>query len=419
MIALRTRRPTGAASWPRVLLSGEEGTEAAWLAAEFTGDERLATTYWLEIEPGSTGDVYAAAPGASYELLDHDGTWEDIYAQLDAAWHVAREAAEEGLPTALVVNSMSGVWSMLSRLADQRARRRTAADLTWRGLDGTPAYSSDVEVEIKADLWTLIGRRHDQFMGKILTWPGPVILTAREKRGTDGKWQLKAQDQFAFQVNAWIRLARGEQPEIVSLLSPQRYRLSSTQRRALRAKFTLSTLVWDWSGVTPDTGVPAVRVLDADQVMPHEQPPVRSVKPSGVQRRGRTAATVTPIAAEPGPDAEIGAEPPATPTVPTEPPATPAEPAVVDTLARRWLVIGARDQVQNLYAETESAGPAALAADVSELLTEHERKALGADPDKPFTLRDLSTNAARLVFTTGMSLRTHDAPQPHHAAGVA
>src|SRR5688572_28842463 len=148
--ALRTRRPTGKASWPRVLVSGEKGTDAASMAAVFTGDERFVTTYWLELNAGSTGDVYGAVPGADFELLDHDGTWADIYGQLEAAWNVAREVAENGgPPSALVVNSMSTEWSMLTDLADRRARRRVAAELIHRGMDPAPAYSSEVEVEVK------------------------------------------------------------------------------------------------------------------------------------------------------------------------------------------------------------------------------------------------------------------------------
>jgi len=383
--ALRTRRPTGSASWPRVLLSGEEGTDAPWLAAEFSADPRLVTTYWLEVVPGSTGDVYGAAPGADFELLDHDGTWADIHDQLDAAWHVARDAARDGMPSALVVNSMSAVWAMLSRLADRRARRRTASALIERGLDPAPAYSSEAEVEIKPDLWTLVDDRHAGLMGRILTWPGPVILIARDKRGPDGRWTLKAQNQLGFDVTAWVRLARGEKPEIVSFLTPERYRLTSTQRRALRARFSLDALIWQWSGCTPDTPVPAVRVLDADQTMPGEEPPVRPV-PSQPTTGRRAAAAVTAAVAPP----------------PRDDTARPAA-ATVATLVDQWLALDARGRVPELFAQTEKAGDVEI--DVSGLLSNPEREALGVTNGQPLSLRELATRIGRHVHKTGSALR--------------
>lgn len=387
MTAPRTRRPTGQAPWSRVLISGEPGTDAAEMAAAFSGDERIVTTYWLEIEPGSTGDVYASVPGADYELLDHDGTWADIYAQLDAAWQVAREVAEQGgMPSALVVNSMSAEWAMLSDLADRRARRRTAEDLIDRGMDPAPAYSSEVEVEVKADLWKLVGRRHGQFMGKVLTWPGPVILIAREKRDADGRWVLKAQDQLGFDVTAWVRLTRAEKPEILSLLVPKRGRLNSTQRRALRTKFTLSALVWEWSGVTPDAPPPPVRVLDADQTMPGETPPVRVVP-------DRRPITPVPVAVAP-----VATAPP------REDAPTPTR-LMVGDLVERWLMLDARATIDDLFQQLVAAGDLLCGADVAGLLTEQEHAALGTVPGTALTLLELATRAGRHVHKTGTAVR--------------
>jgi hypothetical protein len=374
-----------------VLVSGEKGTDAAELAAAFTADERLVTTYWLELNHGSTGDVYGAVPGADFELLDHDGTWADIHGQLAAAWEVAREvAADGGPPSALVINGMSTEWSMLSDLADRRARRRVAAELIHRGLDPAPAYSSEVEVEVKPDLWTLVGRRHRQLMGKILTWPGPVILTAREERTPEGRWVLKAQETLGSDVTAWVRLTRDDQPQIVSLITPQRARFTSTKRRELRAKFSLSRLVWDWCGVTVDTPMTAVRVLDADQVMPGEEPPVRSV-PS---RNGNSSRPTPP----PPPP------PVAAPAHEDDAP-LPSGAATVVYLADRWLELDRRDHINALWAEMDKAGAAAMATDVAGLLTPEERKALDVADEAVLTLRDLATELARRIHTTGTALR--------------
>lgn len=400
MTALRTRRPTGKGGWQRALLTGDESgiVDAAWAAAAFTGDERLVTTYWLELNPGETGDVFGAAHGADFELLDHDGSWADIFDQVDAAWEAARDVAASGpYPSALIVHGMSGEWMMLSDLADRRARRRTAAELIRRGLDPAPAYSSDIKVEIDADLWTLVGRRHRQLMAKILTWPGPVILIAREKRNADGRWVLKAQDQLGFDVTAWVRFARGEKPEIVSFLTPEGIRLNSRQRRELRSKFTLERMLWDWAGCTVNTPMPAVRVLDADQTMPGEEPPVRAVP-------DRRPAAPRPLPPSPG----------AAPVPEQADDAPASHGAVVLDFTERWLSLEKRDQVTPLWAEMEQGlGADVQATDVAGLLTAEERTAFGIADGTAWTLRQFATEAAKHVLRTGTAIR------PLRQAGVA
>lgn len=390
----RTRRPTGKGGWQRVLLSGDESgiVDAAWAAAAFTADERLVTTYWLELNPGETGDVFGAAQGADFELLDHDGSWADIVGQVDAAWETARDVAASGpYPSALIVHGMSAEWMMLSDLADRRARRRTASELIRHGLDPAPAYSSDVKVEVDADVWTLVGRRHRELMGKLKTWPGPVILIAREKHTADGRWVLKAQDQLGFDVTAWVRFARGEKPEIVSFLTPQRERLNARQRRELRSKFTLSRMLWDWAGCTVDTPMPVVRLLDADQTMPGEEPPVRPVAAP------RTAAP-RPLPPPPSP----GAAPAS-----AEEEAPQRVEATVVYLMDRWLTLNKRDAINGLWADMERAGDVVTAWPVRHLLTDDERTILGLTDSVAVSLRDLATEVGRHVHKTGTSVRDH------------
>lgn len=401
--APRTRRPTGAASWPRVLLSGEDGTPAAWLAAEFTADDRIVTTYWLEVGTGRTGDEYAAVPGADYELLDHDGTWTDIYGQVSAAWETARAVSDGGaMPSALVVNGMSAIWSMLTAFADRRARRREAGVLLRNGMDPDPAYSSEVDVEVKADLWTLVGRRHDQLMAKILTWPGPVILIAREKRSSEGRRVVKVHESVGAGVTAWVRLALDDLPEIAYLSTARHSRLTAEQRAELRPGLTLTRLVWDWSGCGPDTTALVLPVLDADQVMPDEEPPVRAVReretpPAAARPPDRPSARTA--APKPAPAAEA----PATTTAKT-----------VAELFDLWMALDDRGQVQKHFAEINALG-AVADADITSWLDDREREVLQVPADASLTLRDLSIRAGRHVMKTGQAIR----PNQPSAAGVA
>lgn len=391
MAELKTRRPTRTATWPRVLLSGEEGTDGAWMAAELSADPRLVTTYWLEIGADANADVYAAVPGADYEVIVHDGTWLDLYDQLSAAWEEAHAAAEAGMPSALVVTSMSGEWTMLGDTADRRARRREAAELARRGLDPAAAYSSEVPVEIDPDLWMLVGRRHRQLMAKILTWPGPVVLTAREQF-KDGRWVLRAQDQLGHDVTAWVRLTRDDHPEIVSLISADHRRLTREERAQLRPEFNLWRLIWEWSGCNADTRAPAVRVFDGDQVMPDEQAPLRLVK-EGERPRPR------PV---PSPPAE---------TADSDP--LPSEAERVLHFTDAWRVMSERNKVAGLWSKMQADAGTALDTDVSGLLSLQDREVLGVQPGEAFTLRTFATQAAAHVGKTGTAIC------PRDEAGVA
>lgn len=393
MAELRTRRPDATTSWhQRVLLSYEPGTYPERMAAELTGSKQLAASYWLEVGPDANADLYAQVPNADFDVIVHDGTWLDMYEQVCAAWDEARDAAEAGYPSALIVTSMSGVHAMFNDTADRRARRQHAAALTARGLDPAAAFSSEIRVEIHPDLWKLMNRRHGQLMSKILTWPGPVIMTARETRSPEGRWQLKANEQLGFDCTAWIRLTRDDLPEIVALDTARHVRLTRSERAALREEFTLSRLIWDWSGGGTLAKAPAPRTFDADQILPGEQPSrmlqaVKTIRPAPNAAR-RTAAQ---RAVEPAGQVVSG-----------EP--LPPEAERIAHFTDAWLDLSSRDQVQELWDRMLEDVGAALQTDVAGLLPERDREALGVARGEAYTLDALATRAAQHVRKTGTTL---------------
>lgn len=387
MAEVQTRRPAKTPSWPRVLLSGEPGTYAEWMAAELTGDARLAAAYWLQIGDDGDPDLYAQADGADFEIVTHDGTWLDMYEQFTAVWEMVREA---GLPVALIVTSMSGVRSMLNDTASAKARRQSATVLAGRGLDPAAAFNGETKVEVGPDIRTLMTARHQQLIGKIRTWPGPVIMTARETRMPDGTWLLRAHDQLGFDVNSWVRLTRDEEPELVVLDTAQHQRLTRSQREQLRPRFTLPRLVWDWFGCTASTRTPEPRVWDADQVMPGEQPTRMLQAVRTVQRRPR------PATASPSRPAVASGE------------ALPPEEERVAAFTDLWLRLEKRDRVQPEWDRMlhdigqEPDGP--LDTDIAGLLTPDDRAVLGVEKGTTYTLRTLATRAAQHVRRTGNAL---------------
>lgn len=390
MPELKTRRPDKAVTWhSRVLLSGEPGTYPARMAAELTGDPRLAASYWLEIGDDSNADLYAQTDGADFEILDHDGTWLDMYEQLSAAWEMARDA---DLPVALVVTSMSGVRSVLNDAANLKARRRQASVLAGRGLNPVDAYTSEAEVEIGPDIRTLMTARHQQLIAKIRTWPGPVVMTAREVRTQDGRWVLKAHDQLGFDVTAWIRLTCDDEPEIIVLDTAQHYRLTRSQREALRPHFSLPRLIWDWSGCGANTRAPAPRVWNADQVMPGEQPSrvlqaVKNVRPASSSGKRVAATRATAFVEQPVSDEPL-----------------PSEAERVAHLTDAWLHVSTRDKVQPLWDRMQADAGGALDTDVAGLLSDQDREVLGVAAGEAYTLRALATRAAAHVARTSTTV---------------
>jgi hypothetical protein len=382
MAELRTRRPTGESTWTRALLSGLDGTDAPWMGAELSADERLAGTYWLQVG-GDGADLYAAAPGASYEILVHDGTWVGICEQLAAALAVATEA---GVASALVVNGMSALWAMLQDVIDRRARRREGNALMSRGLDPNAAYSSEIEVPLLGDQWSLVNRRHDQFMEMVDAWPGPVVLIARDKVTADGRRYTKAHESLGEHCTAWIRLTPEQDPEIVKL-NTALYRYADKDTRArLRGEFSLPRLIWEWSGCTVNTRAPDVVALDGDQVLPGEQAPPRVSPPAEPKRARRISAPAHP----------------ADEAVPQTTDASQGAKEVAD-LVQELLELEDRSRTTEVWNRTTKYDAVRESEDVSGLLREVELERLGAS--KPYPLRRFGHDACQLVMQTGQALR--------------
>ena len=285
---LKTRRPTGRPAWPRILLSGEEGAHKSTEAAKLSIDPRIGTMYWLEVGAGeNTADEYGALDGVTYEIIDHDGTWLDIYGQLCAAWDVAKAAeSREEPPSVLAVDAAHGVYGMLLEWGDTLARRRLEKQIQRDNRDRrdpSVAWNLDTEAQKQPDIWNSINRRWGQFMAKVLTWPGPAILIAGEKLVTpfvNGQPDPRAPKEWTMdgapktlprQCTAWVRMTRERDPQVVKLRSAKEANAIPEGGSVFRSNFTCSTLIFDWVGC--ETGVsraPVHRELDADQVMPGE-----------------------------------------------------------------------------------------------------------------------------------------------------
>lgn len=195
-----TRKPTGKASWPLVLLAGQQKCGKSYTASRFSASDLIDRTFYIEIGEGSA-DQYGAIPGARYEIVEHDGSWADILAAVEWA---AAQPRPNGKPHALVIDSMTELWGLLSDEQDSVAKDRGKGTITM-------------------DQWNNAKKRWRKVIDAARVNPGPVIFTARYnevtvmrggKPTTDKEWKVDAEKNLAYEVDAIITWKQPREPYI-------------------------------------------------------------------------------------------------------------------------------------------------------------------------------------------------------------
>lgn len=247
MTALNTRPPTGQVVAPLVLLEGGEKSGKSWAAAMLSTSEKVGRVLWLDLGEGA-GDEYAAIPGTRYEVLVHDGSYRSIYEQVCAAREEAARAAQAGeLPVVLVIDSMTGLWELLKEWVDGCARRRPKNKAA---LEKDP----NAEVDITTDLWNDATGRWRAVMTKLMTFPGPVIVTARGKEVVeivDGKptkntaYKVEGQKGLAYDSSVWVRLSREDGAKVVGARSVHLGIRPGEPAKKLPGDWTLEWLIFE------------------------------------------------------------------------------------------------------------------------------------------------------------------------------
>jgi len=220
---IRTRKPTGTVPWPLILIEGPEKTGKTYAAAALTASTKIGTTYWLDLGEGSA-DEYGAIPGADYDIIEHDGSWAQIMQALTAVRVEADRAAAAGEPPiGLIIDSMTTEWDILK---DWTTRRAAKSSSNQQALKRDP----NAEVRVPMNLWNEATARHRKFMELLMTFPGPVVMTARGKEiaavDTDGRpiprekdYRVEGHKTLGFDASVCIRLSRETAPMIVGARS--------------------------------------------------------------------------------------------------------------------------------------------------------------------------------------------------------
>lgn len=209
-MSLRTRKPTGMPPWPTLLIAGASKAGKTFACAEASASELIERTYWLGIgEPDP--DMYGAIPGASFEIVEHDGTWRGIGQAL--------QAINQAGPSLLVIDSMTRLWDLLKdeaqALATERARKKNR---------GNPD-----EARIDMDLWNRAKERHAAVLAAIQAHDGPVLMTARldvvtamDDRGQptrDKDLKIQTEKNLPFEVDGVILMPERGKAQIQGLRS--------------------------------------------------------------------------------------------------------------------------------------------------------------------------------------------------------
>jgi len=232
---IKSRKPTGQVPWPLILLEGGEKAGKSLVPVVLSRSDRVGMTYWVDLGEGAA-DEYAVLQGAQYEVIEHDGSYRDIVAQITAIYHEAKRAHEAGEPpVVLVVDSMSAEWTMLVNWTNDRARRS-------KNGKSKLAADPDAEIDPTSNLWNDANKRHARIMEMLMTFPGIAIVTARGKEvavmGANGQpvegkkqWKVEGQKALAYDASAWIRLTR--EPRSASLVGVRSLKLQVPRGKML------------------------------------------------------------------------------------------------------------------------------------------------------------------------------------------
>lgn len=264
-MTLRTRKPSGKMAPPVILLEGGEGAGKSWAAATLSASDKVGRTFWLQVGTEVTADEYGAIPGVRYEIVEHDGSWREIFgAVLDAKTEAGQERKRGAKPTVLVIDTVGALWEMLADWAYNRAKgsKKNRAKLE---------EDPNAEIDVTTNFWNDATGRWRKLMTTVLTFPGIVVLLSRGRetvlmqngQPVMGKTDYKVEGQkgLTFDVPVWVRMTRDMGPhtcrvmKLRSVHNPVEPPKPGAQTRnpgKMLPDFTLERLVFDYLRFTPE-----------------------------------------------------------------------------------------------------------------------------------------------------------------------
>lgn len=200
---IKTRKPTGKAPWPVLLIAGVEKSGKSYSCAKFSASNMVDRTFYIEVGEGAA-DQYGALPGARYEIVEHDGSYAGILEAVEAA---VAEPASNGKPNCIVLDSATELWGLLCDEQQSIATKRGKGVITM-------------------DQWNSAKKRWRKVIEVLRSHSGPVLLTARYeqvtvmkdgKPTTDKEWKVRAEKDLVFEVDGMITMTQPRAPHIAGI----------------------------------------------------------------------------------------------------------------------------------------------------------------------------------------------------------
>lgn len=168
MAELRTRQPTGQVAYPIILVTGEHKKGKSFETYSLAKSDLVGRFFAFELGE-RTADEYATLAPGRYEIVEHNGTYLDIFEQVKAACAVPQE---DGKPNVISLDSGTMFWELHKAYADSLARKSK------RG-QALLAEDPDAEVDTAMPNWTTTKDRWWAVINYLRAWNGIVIITAR------------------------------------------------------------------------------------------------------------------------------------------------------------------------------------------------------------------------------------------------
>lgn len=216
-MALTTRKPTGMAGWPNLLVEGKEGSGKTYASLSLSADPRIGAAFIVEVGE-RRADEYAAL--GEFDIVDHDGSLPGVvYAIQD----VLDVPPKDGRPNLLVIDSATALWDLCKNEAERIAKHSKSAQ---RRLAEDP----DAEIEVGHQAWNkATDRWWWSWLNQLRSWPGVALLTARADevaKFADGKpvanqteYRVDVQKGTPYALDGTVRMRLGKPPLVTTAKS--------------------------------------------------------------------------------------------------------------------------------------------------------------------------------------------------------
>ncbi|MEV8023698.1 hypothetical protein [Microbacterium sp. NPDC080220] len=335
-MTLNTRKPTGLPSWPVTLLAGREKAGKSWTALQGSASPLVGRTLYIGVGEDDP-DEYAAIPGASFEIVLHDGTYAGIRGAVEDA---VSAPTVDGKPTLIIFDSATRAWNLIVDNAQAVANRKAKG----RQDPMTGDYS------VTPDLWNAAAAQWAGIINPLLRHQGPVVITARldnvmvMRNGqptNEKEWKVQGHKTLPFDASAVVEMReRGH-----FLLTGVRSARIALPEPRLVPEFSLP---WFWdmlglaqgvgervhSAIVADSGLEdAVAAIQAARNLPELQRVWGELQRAGLAKETELieAKDIRKHELSQSPDTAIGSAEPAGPEPDAEPPASPTAPETTES----------------------------------------------------------------------------------------